>query len=149
IERTLPEEFPGALWQTPEWPGPGYHHPLDSLTEHERKVLPSWLRPTAFKGSATEGDTRKPALSVVIPCYNLGRYLHEAVESVLQQSYQEFEIIIVDDGSTDDFTCWLLQNFDRPKTRVFRQENAGLAATRNRGILKASGDYICCLDPDD
>ena len=151
IEQTLAEDLPVDPWQTPEWPGPGYHHPPASLTEHERKVLPLWLRPTAYSASPaeTEINSRKPIISIVIPCYNLGRYLHEAVESVLKQSYQEFEIIILDDGSTDDFTSWLLKNFDRPKTVVIRQLNAGLAATRNRGIARASGRYICCLDPDD
>jgi glycosyltransferase involved in cell wall biosynthesis len=150
IEQTLPAEFAQAHWGTQEWPGPGYH-PLFSLSEHERKTLRLWLRPTAETSPNvdTELHSQKPQISIVIPCFNLGRYLHEAVESVLMQTYQRLEIIIVDDGSTDEFTAWLLQNFDRPKTTIVRQANAGLAATRNRGIARASGRYVCCLDPDD
>jgi glycosyltransferase involved in cell wall biosynthesis/predicted NUDIX family NTP pyrophosphohydrolase len=90
-----------------------------------------------------------PAISVIIPCYNLGIYLDEAVQSVLAQTMHAFEIIIVDDGSTDKATCALLNNFNRPKTRLVRQENKGLAAARNRGIRESTGRYICCLDADD
>jgi glycosyltransferase involved in cell wall biosynthesis len=85
----------------------------------------------------------------VVPCYNLGLYVHEAVESVLAQTSQDFEIIIVDDGSTDEYTRLLLEQFNRPRTRVIHQENRGLAVARNEGIRQSSGRYICCLDPDD
>jgi glycosyltransferase involved in cell wall biosynthesis len=151
IEQTLPTEFAQGHWRTQEWPGPGYHHPLFSLSEHERKTLHYWLRSTAATSPSVETElhSQNPQISIVIPCFNLGRYLHEAVESVLMQTYQRLEVIIVDDGSTDGFTAWLLQNFDRPKTSIVRQANAGLAATRNRGIARASGRYVCCLDPDD
>jgi glycosyltransferase involved in cell wall biosynthesis len=90
-----------------------------------------------------------PAISVIIPCYNLGIYLDEAVQSVLAQTMHDLEIIIVDDGSTDKATCALLNNFNRPKSRLFRQKNRGLAAARNEGIRQSMGRYICCLDADD
>ncbi len=88
-------------------------------------------------------------ISVVIPCYNHGKYLNEAVESVLAQSYQHFEIIVVNDGSTDPFTLDLLNSFDKPKSRVLHTDNQGLSAARNNGIRSTEGDYICCLDADD
>jgi glycosyltransferase involved in cell wall biosynthesis len=94
-------------------------------------------------------DGPAPVVSVVIPCYNLGQFLEEAVDSVLAQTAQDFEILVVDDGSTDKITTALLEGFQRPKTRVLHQENRGLAATRNRGIREARGRYICCLDADD
>jgi glycosyltransferase involved in cell wall biosynthesis len=94
-------------------------------------------------------DGRAPAVSVVIPCYNLGQFLEEAVDSVLAQTNQDFEILVVDDGSTDKVTTALLEGFQRPKTRVLHQENRGLAATRNRGIRETRGRYVCCLDADD
>jgi glycosyltransferase involved in cell wall biosynthesis len=94
-------------------------------------------------------DRAIPAISVIIPCYNLGSYLEEAVGSVLGQTLHDFEVIVVDDGSTDEFTRLLLDNFDRPKTRLIRQSNQGLAAARNHGIRQAAGRYICCLDADD
>jgi GT2 family glycosyltransferase len=90
-----------------------------------------------------------PKISVIIPCYNLGQYLDEAVESVLSQTYQDFEILIVDDGSTDPQTQALLQNYLRPKTRVIQTAHAGLAAARNLAIAKTTGAYLCALDADD
>jgi len=90
-----------------------------------------------------------PKVSVIIPCYNLGQYLNEAVDSVLAQSIQDFEIIIVNDGSTDDFTNELLANYNKPKTRVLSQTNRGLPGARNSGIKVSSGEYVLCLDADD
>jgi glycosyltransferase involved in cell wall biosynthesis len=90
-----------------------------------------------------------PAVSVIVPCFNLGQYLDEAVASVLAQSFQDFEIIVVNDGSTDPNTARVLANFDRPKTRVVTIEHQGLARARNTGITMAAGRYICALDADD
>jgi glycosyltransferase involved in cell wall biosynthesis len=91
----------------------------------------------------------QPKISVVIPCYNLGRYLNEAVDSVFAQTCDDFEIVIVNDGSTDFETNELLRDYRRPKTRVVTTENRGLAAARNLGIGVATGLYICALDADD
>jgi glycosyltransferase involved in cell wall biosynthesis len=90
-----------------------------------------------------------PAISVVIPCHNLGLYVEEAVRSVLAQTLSDFEITIVDDGSTDEATLALLRTFDLPKTRVLAQQNRGVGAARNRGIRESLGRYVCCLDADD
>ncbi|MBI5839219.1 MAG: glycosyltransferase family 2 protein [Chloroflexi bacterium] len=91
-----------------------------------------------------------PFVSVVIPCYNHGQYVDEAVESVLGQTWQNFEIIIVNDGSTEEETLDILKDFTRPKTRILHlPKNMGLPAARNAGIEKARGKYICCLDADD
>ena len=89
-----------------------------------------------------------PKVSVIIPCYNYGHFIEEAVESVLSQTMQDFEIIIVNDGSTDKFTNDLLTNYTKPKTKVIHQNNQGLAMARNNGIAKASGEYILPLDAD-
>ena len=90
-----------------------------------------------------------PKVTVVIPCYNQGQYVDKAVESVLNQTYQDFEIIIVNDGSTDAFTNNLLKNYHKPKTRVIHTRNQGLASARNNGIREAKGEYILPLDADD
>ena len=90
-----------------------------------------------------------PRVSVLVPCYNLGEYLEEAVDSVLSQTYQDFEILVVDDGSTDPATVRLLDGFERPRTTVYRTANRGLAAARNFLIERARGDYLCALDADD
>lgn len=93
--------------------------------------------------------THSPAVSVVVPCYNLGRYLDEAIESVLAQSFQDFEILVVDDGSTEPETRDLLEHYTRPKTRVVRTANHGLPAAKNLGLAETSGAYVCMLDADD
>ena len=90
-----------------------------------------------------------PKVSVIIPCYNLGAYLDEAVVSVLRQTYTDFEIIIVNDGSTDLETVNLLASYDQPNTRIIHTSNQGVSAARNTGIREACGMYILPLDADD
>mgnify|MGYP000965380696 CR=1 FL=1 len=90
-----------------------------------------------------------PVVSVVIPCYNQGGYLAESIGSVLASDFEDLEIIVVDDGSTDPETCRILEALDYPKTRLIRQANARLAAARNSGITEANGMYILPLDADD
>ena len=142
------EDFPlSELWQFRRTPALGYYHPQNGLDERERRILPQWIQ---TRNLAVESlPTPVPTVSVVISCYNLGVYLAEAVDSVLAQTRQDFEIIIVDDGSTDEFTCLMLETIRQPKTRIIRQTNRGLAAARNAGILQAQGNFICCLDADD
>jgi len=88
-------------------------------------------------------------ISVVIPCFNHGAYVDEAVESVLGQTYQDIEIIIVNDGSTDEPTNRLLAGYDKPKTKVIAISHQGLASARNAGIRESRGEYILPLDADD
>ncbi|MBK9206852.1 MAG: glycosyltransferase family 2 protein [Anaerolineales bacterium] len=92
----------------------------------------------------------QPFVSVIIPCYNHGQYLRDAVQSVLDQTWQNFEIIVVNDGSNADETVEILKDFHMPKTRILHlSANMGLPAARNAGIQQAKGKYICCLDADD
>lgn len=88
-------------------------------------------------------------VSVVIPCFNAGRLLEEAVQSALAQTWGNLEIVIVDDGSTDADTLALLESTPWPRTKIFRQPNAGPAVARNRAIREARGEYILPLDADD
>ena len=88
-------------------------------------------------------------VSVIIPCYNHGEFLDETVDSVLAQSFTDFEIIVVDDGSTDPETVRLLKGYQRPKTTVLHTANGGVSAARNTGIERARGGYILPLDADD
>jgi GT2 family glycosyltransferase len=93
--------------------------------------------------------SERPIVSVIIPCFNYGEYLEEAVDSALDQTLQDSEVIIIDDGSTDLNTVEVLEKLDRPRTRVIQQANTGLPGARNTGIGAAKGRYICCLDADD
>jgi GT2 family glycosyltransferase len=90
-----------------------------------------------------------PTVSVVIPCFNHGQYVDEAVSSALAQSWPEVEILVVDDGSDDPATITRLAELRRPRTRVVRLPRGGLARARNAGIREATGQYLCALDADD
>src|SRR5262245_57176203 len=91
----------------------------------------------------------QPTVSVIIPCFNQGATLDEAVESVLAQTFTDFEIVIVNDGSTDTLTNQLLASYHKPKTRVIVTANEGLAAARNTAIRNSRGKYVLPLDADD
>jgi glycosyltransferase involved in cell wall biosynthesis len=88
-----------------------------------------------------------PDVSVIIPTYNNAAFLSDAIDSILSQSYRDFEIIVVDDGSTDS-TGEILSRYAE-KILAIRQENQGPAAARNRGIALAHGKYLSFLDADD
>lgn len=92
----------------------------------------------------------KPLLSVIVPVYNVEKYLKRCLESILVQSWNDYEIILVDDGSTDSSAqiCDLYAE-KYEMIRVIHKENKGLSDTRNRGIEKASGEYVYFPDSDD
>jgi glycosyltransferase involved in cell wall biosynthesis len=90
-----------------------------------------------------------PRISVLLPCFNHGAYLDEAIGSVLAQTFQDFEIVLVDDGSTDPQTVEKIQHCSAPRTRVFRIENGGLSGARNFAAAQAHGALFCALDADD
>lgn len=86
-------------------------------------------------------------VSVIIPTYNSARFLTEAIDSVLAQSLKDFEILVIDDGSTDE-TETVMQRYGSP-VRYIRQENGGVAVARNRGIRESRGRFVAFLDADD
>lgn len=87
-------------------------------------------------------------ISVIIPTYNRSKFLSEAIASVQQQEYPDFEIIVVDDGSTDN-TYSMLNNNDDNRIKIIFQENSGRSSARNHGLQIAKGNLICFLDDDD
>ncbi len=90
-----------------------------------------------------------PLVSVIIPCFNHGKYLHECLQSVKTQTYSNVEIIVVNDGSTDKQTIDLLNEIDEPQIKIIHKENGGLSSARNAAILAAQGEFILPLDADD
>ena len=91
-----------------------------------------------------------PLVSIIIPAYNTAPYIHRAIESSLRQTHNNTEVIIVDDGSSDD-TLKVAQEYaaKNERVRVFTQENAGVSSARNHGIREAHGEYLYFLDSDD
>lgn len=89
-----------------------------------------------------------PKVSVVIPAYNAMNYLPETLENALSQTYDDFEVIVVNDGSSDETEQWVSQIKDS-RVKLISQKNQGLAGARNTGIAHAKGEYIAFLDADD
>lgn len=87
-----------------------------------------------------------PRISIIIPAYNAAAFLPQCLDSIFSQEYTDFEVIVIDDGSTDD-TAALLEHYHLAK--VIHQENQGMSTARNRGIDEAKGEYILFVDSDD
>ena len=93
--------------------------------------------------------SRSPRVSVVIPVHNRAQYVGEAIESILRQTYSDFELLLIDDGSSDG-TGEVLRSYADERVRLVRHErNLGIARTRNDGVRLARGDYVAFLDSDD
>lgn len=92
----------------------------------------------------------KPTISVIVPVYNVEKYLEECVESVLSQTFTDYELLLIDDGSTDSSgdLCDQIAKRDT-RVRVFHKSNGGLSSARNKGMDEAEGDWIVFLDSDD
>jgi len=86
--------------------------------------------------------------SVVVPCFNSLRWLPATVDSLLSQTFDDYEVVLVDDGGGDDLAGWVKQRGD-DRLRVVRQENAGVSAARNRGVRESSGALVAFCDSDD
>lgn len=99
---------------------------------------------------SVESEERPPqvSVSVIVPSYNCGRFIAEAIDSILAQTLQAEQIIIVDDGSSDD-TGQVVRRYTDPRIHYIRQENAGVAAARNTGLNAARGEYVAFLNADD
>ncbi|NOJ77036.1 glycosyltransferase [Myxococcus xanthus] len=94
-------------------------------------------------------DPATPYVSILVPYYNMGRYLPETLRSIRAQTFTDYEIILVDDGSTDSESRALLETLHAPDLHILRQPNGGLSAARNAGLRAARGRYVLPLDPDD
>ena len=117
-----------------------YHLILNADDDFQSKI-------DNYMNTLVYADTK---VSIVIPVYNTEKYISRLVDSVTSQTYRNLEIIIIDDGSTDNSlkVCQLLATKDK-RIKIFHQENMGLAETRNNGIKLATGEYISFLDSDD
>lgn len=93
---------------------------------------------------------KNPLVSIIIPIYNTEKYIYECLNSLINQSYSHIEIIVVDDGSTDNSLCLLKELSDKDnRLKVFSQPNQGVSAARNLALSKATGTYVMFVDADD
>lgn len=94
---------------------------------------------------------KKVSVSIIMPVYNTGGYLIESLDSIINQDFRDFEVLCIDDGSTDPITKDILHTFSRkdPRIRVLHQPNSGPATARNNGVANANGTYISFVDSDD
>ena len=119
-----------------------------SLTQSDATDVSSSLNQRAGALQAAQSNLELVKISVIIPCYNHGHFLCNALDSVLAQTFGQWEAIVIDDGSTDT-TAEVAGGYSDMRIRYIYQDNAGLSAARNRGIYAAKGGYLAFLDADD
>ena len=121
--------------------------------EGESAILAGRLKESLLaEGTVQEPHTSDPLVSVIIPCHNYGRYLRECVESVLMQTFAAWEVIIINDGSTDDtneVAAQVIKDYPKHALRYYEQQCQGIVQPRNRGVSLAKGAFILPLDADD
>ena len=133
------------------WIGAAYEAMSEACREYAKSR--DWkyvmgLYAALYQQTAAAQAQASTGVSVIIPNHNYGQYLQEAIESLLLQTYTVEEIIVVDDGSTDDSRS-ILEKYNSDRVKVLRQKNLGVAAARNRGIEASTQPFIICLDADD
>lgn len=89
-----------------------------------------------------------PLISVIVPVYNVEKDVRRCIESILAQDFTDFELLIVNDGSTDS-SGEICRGFSDPRIKYFEKPNGGLASARNYGLERAEGEFLCCVDSDD
>jgi len=132
-----------------------YQKKLDYLLERKNKQMITDQFPFTVDIKRSDKCNSLPKgisgkLSVIIPYYNMGNYVHEAIDSVINCNYDNKEILIIDDGSSEPASIAVLEELEKSgKVKVFRKENEGLSKTRNLGAKHAEGEFIAFLDADD
>ncbi len=117
---------------------------------HDASIAFPYIRPLQSTYQNTNNTSDKTLLSIVVPYYNMGHYIDETIQSILASDYAEKEIIIVNDGSTDEHSKKKLEEYKiLPQVTIINTPNEGLGATRNKGAQKAKGQYLAFLDADD
>ncbi len=120
----------------------------ETRANNEKKKAALDARLTAER--AADAATGEPLVTVAIPFYNLGKYLQETIQSVRAQTFTDYEILVVDDGSTDADSLRLLDDLgSHQDIRIHRKPNGGLSSARNAGMREARGKYVMLLDADD
>ena len=136
--RSCPDKLPAAVLQQINTPSPQSSKPQEILNSVE----------TTSKQLPIIAEPGESLVSVIMPAYNAADYIKEAIESVLIQNYRNFELVVIDDGSTDN-TKDIVASFKNDKIKYLYQENKGLAGAHNTGIKTSQGLFLIKLDSDD
>ncbi|MEI7596454.1 MAG: glycosyltransferase [Bacteroidota bacterium] len=120
------------------------------LIENKKTNTFPFLRPVNSFEIENDDNSEKGLLSVVVPYFNMGEFVNETISSILNSTYKNIEIIIVDDGSNDKLSIEKINEFENKKSiKIIRKENKGLPMARNDGAKAAKGEFLAFLDPDD
>lgn len=139
LVKVLPQSVKDRFRRKAAWPAEAARREM----EKRRRAMRAAIAAGSFP------ELESPDVSIIVPCFDQGGYLHEALLSVFEQTFRSFEIVVIDDGSTDPTTLRVLDRLDLPRIRLIRQANRGLPAARNAGIDIARGRYVVPLDADD
>ncbi len=115
----------------------------------DRHIIPKIAKVYQSAIAERTNELKQPLVTVVITHYNMAQWLPEAIDSVLAQTFTDWELIVVDDGSTKPGFDDVMARYTDPRIKVVKQPNQGVAAARNNGIAAGTGKYVCCLDADD
>ena len=140
----------GALTQLlmQDGPAPSPQAPVGLTTGIDALLLALESRPPRLPTPAIM-TTSSPAVSVVVPHFNLGTFLPDTLASIHAQTFKDFELIIVDDGSTDQTSLLLLEGLERQGVTILRKHNGGLGSARNAGLAAAKAPWVLMVDADD
>jgi glycosyltransferase involved in cell wall biosynthesis len=141
LNRFLPEAMRDRIRVAGDWD-------WDREEARQRKV-DRWKTVEGRFAAGELGEVDSPKISVVIPCFNQGDFIDDALLSIFEQTMVDYEIVIVDDGSDDGMTPETLDALAFPRVTVMHQANVGLPGARNKGIAAARGEYVVTLDADD
>lgn len=144
LRQAVRQEAPrrAATWCTPER--------FVALTEDVLVRLASARQPREPRPTPRKASGQAPDVSIIVPYYNMGRYLPETLRSLRAQTFEDYEILLVDDGSTDPASQRLVDELEgTPRLRIVRKPNGGLSSARNAGLREARGRWILPVDPDD
>jgi len=141
VNRVLPSRVRDKIRNVSDW---------DWETEDQRqKKAARWEAIHRRISDGELGENALPQVSIVIPCFNQGAFIDDALLTIFEQTYDDYDIVIVNDGSDDDTTPKILDSLTFPRVTVVHQDNVGLPGARNRGISVARGEYVVSLDADD
>ena len=141
INKLLPESMRGRIRSVSDWDW--------DREEARQRTDERWAAVKSRIASGELGANTTPHVTVVIPCFNQGGFIHDALLSIFEQTDDDYDVLIVDDGSNDGETPRILDSLDFLRVEVVHQENVGLPGARNRGIAAARGEYVVTLDADD